>query len=228
VGSINKNKKMIVSFIINIIISILTLNIILMSIFRVRIIYGYEPSIIVDGVPIFSYFTTQSNIFVGIISFIFANREYLVLKKKKKDIPTNIYVLKFAATVAVSLTFFIVFSYLGFVVNGGHAALLKDNNFFFHLVIPVISIINFIVFEKTNKIKFKYIFFGVLPTFLYEIYYVSNLLITAIKDGVTPQNDWYFFVQSGIIRPIIAAPSMLLITFLLSLIIWNLNKSKKS
>ena len=218
------NKKMVISFIINIIISILTLNAIIMSVMGIKFMYGYEPSLELTRVPIFSYYTFQSNVFMGIISFIFANREYQIFRGRKKDIPLGYYILKMVATVSVCLTFFVVFAIFGFMAKGGHIPLLQNSNLFFHLIIPVISILNFILFEKSNIIKFKHIFYGLLPTILYEIYYTINILITMKNGKVSLENDWYSFTQNGILRTILVAPAMLFITLFISLIIWKLNK----
>ena len=220
------NKKMVISFIINILISIMTVNAIIMSIMGFKFMYGYEPYPELIGVPIFSYYTVQSNIFMGIISFIFANREYQILRGRKKAIPTIYYIFKMVATVAVSLTFFVVFAIIGFMTKGGHIPLLRNSYLFFHLIIPVVSILNFVIFEKTNNIKFKYIFYGLLPTFLYEIYYTIIILVNMKNGTVSVRNDWYSFAQNGIVRTILVAPMMLGITFCLSLIIWKLNKKK--
>ncbi len=223
---LNNKRRLKFSFAINLFISILTLNIILMTIFGIKIIYGYEPTFLVAGVPIYSYFTTQSNVLMGIVCFMFANREYLILKGKKKEISSNMYILKMVATSAVALTFFIVFAFLGFVVNGGHASLLENNNLFFHLVIPVISILNFVFFEKTDKIKFKHVFYGLIPTFLYEIYYSINVYIHSKNGVVNPVTDPYYFFQKGTLTPYIAPPAMLVITFVLTFIIWKINKKE--
>ncbi len=160
------NKKMKISLVINVIISILTINAIIMSIMGFKFMYGYEPYPELVGIPIFSYYTVQSNIFMGIVSFVFANREYQILRGKKKEIPLIYYIFKMVATVAVSLTFFVVFAIFGFTSRGGHISLLKNSYLFFHLIIPVMSILNYVIFEKTNIIKFKYTFYGLLPTFL--------------------------------------------------------------
>ncbi len=136
------------------------------------------------------------------------------------------YILKMVATSAVALTFFIVFAFLGFVVNGGHASLLENNNLFFHLVIPVISILNFVFFEKTDKIKFKHVFYGLIPTFLYEIYYSINVYIHSKNGVVNPVTDPYYFFQKGTLTPYIAPPAMLVITFVLTFIIWKINKKE--
>lgn len=204
----------------------MTVNAIIMAVMGFKFMYGYEPSTELIRVPIFSYYTVQSNIFMGIISFIFANREYQIFRGRKKDIPLAYYVLKMVATVSVSLTFFVVFAIFGFMTQGGHIPLLQNSNLFFHLILPVISILNFIVFEKTDIIKFKHVFYGLLPTILYEIYYVINILITMKNGRVSLENDWYYFAQNGLLRAILVAPAMLGITFCLSLIIWKLNKKK--
>ena len=131
------------------------------------------------------------------------------------------------ATVAVSLTFFVVFAIFGFMSRGGHFSLIRNSYLFFHLIIPVMSILNYVIFEKTNIIKFKHIFYGLLPTFLYEIYYTINLLSNMKNGEVSLRNDWYSFAQDGLLRTILVAPLMLGITFCLSFIIWKLNKKSK-
>ena len=85
-----KNKKMKVSFIINIILSILTVNAILMCITGFKFMHGSEPYPELIAVPIYSYYTVQSNVFMGIVSFVFANREYQILKGRKKRNTINI------------------------------------------------------------------------------------------------------------------------------------------
>ena len=218
------NRKMMISFIINILISILTVNTIIMCITGFEFMKGYEPYPELFEVPIYSYYTVQSSIFMGIISFIFANREYQILKGRKKEISLVYYIFKMVATVAVSLTFFVVFAIFGFMARGGHIGLLRNSYLFFHLVIPVVSILNYVIFERTSIIKFKHIFYGILPTFLYEIYYTINILMNMKNGGVTLRNDWYSFAQNGLLRTILVAPTMLGITFCLSLVIWRLNK----
>lgn len=221
------NKKMKISFCINILISILTINAIIMAIMGFKFMYGYEPYPELIGVPIYSYYTVQSNVFMGIVSFVFANREYQILRGRKKEIPLTYYIFKMVATVAVSLTFFVVFAIFGFMSRGGHTHLLRNSYLFFHLIIPVLSILNYVIFEKTNIVKFKYIFYGLLPTFLYEIYYTINLLMNMKNGAVSLRNDWYSFAQNGILNTILVVPMMLGITFCLSFVIWKLNKTRK-
>ena len=144
---------------------------------------------------IFSYFTVQSNTFMGIVAFVFAIKEYQVIKGYKKKIPLKYYILKMVATIAVSLTVLAVVACFSFVTKGGLISLLRNSNLFFHLIIPVTSIINYVFFEKIDTIKFKYTLYGLLPTVLYEIYYVIDIISKIDNGKVSATSDWYKFLQ---------------------------------
>ena len=95
---------------------------------------------------------------------------------------------------------------------------------FYHFIIPVTSIVNFIFFEKTDVIKFKNTFYGLIPTILYGIFYATNVLL-GLKDGkVSPTHDWYYFTQNGLLIAISIPFVMLGITYIVALIIWIYNK----
>ena len=137
------------------------------------------------------------------------------------------YILKLMGTTSVALTFFVVFAYLGIIAEGGYYSMIMNSNLFFHLIIPVLSIITFIFFEKNNKLKIKDSLYGIIPMLLYSIYYITNALIHMENGKVSPKYDWYWFVQNGFWTIIIVFPLMLLITYLISLLLWKLNKEKK-
>ena len=130
------------------------------------------------------------------------------------------------ATVSVGLTFFTVFGYLGPIAEGGIFSLLKNSNLFLHLIIPVLSMVNFSIFEKTNKLKFKYSFLGVIPTMVYSIFYLTNVLAHIENGKVSPIYDWYWFVQGGVWTAVIVVPVIFILTYLISLIICRCNKKK--
>ncbi len=173
------------------------------------------------------FFTVQSNIFAGIISLVFAFKQIQILKGKYDEIPVKYYVLKLMATTAVGLTFLVVFGYLGLIAKGGILSLLMNSNLFFHLIIPVTSILSFILFEKSSNMSFKYTFYGIIPSVLYGIYYIGNILVHMENGKVSPLYDWYWFVQNGVWSALIVAPMIFLISYLISLIIWKLNKKKR-
>ena len=221
-----KEKKLKISLIINIITVIMVIFALYISFAKFKFMPGYEPVSELAPTPIFNYFTVQSNVFMGIVSLIFIIKEYQVLKGIKKEIPLSYYILKMIATIAVFLTLSVVFLYLGFAVKGGLLGLLRNSNLFFHFIIPITSIVNYILFENTKTIKFKYTLYGLLPTFLYEIFYITNVLNNAENGIVSPVHDWYYFLQNGIWTAIIVAPMMLTVTYILTLIIWQLNRKR--
>ena len=221
-------KKIKISLIINIIIIILTIISMIIMFTGFKFMYGYETVLESTKIGMLRFFTVESNMLMGMVALIFAINEIKFLKEKIADIPTKIYILKLMATTAVGLTFFVVFAYLGPISTGGIPSMLMNSNLFFHLVIPILSIINFAFFEKTDKLKLRYVIYGLIPTFLYEIYYLGNVLIHIEEGAVSPTYDWYWFVQNGVWTAVIVAPMILAISYIISLILWRLNKIKNT
>ena len=102
--------------------------------------------------------------------------------------------------------------------------MLQNSNLFLHLIIPVLSIITFIFFEKTNKFKTKDALFGIIPTLLYEVYYLINIIVHMENGKVSTIYDWYWFLQNGVWTAIVVGPFMIIISYLISLILYKLNK----
>ena len=119
---------------------------------------------------VFRFFTVDSNLVMGIIALVFIVKEIQYLTGKIEYIPSIMYILKLIGTVAVSLTFVVTFGYLSQIAKGGALALIQNSNLFFHLLVPVFSIITFVFFEKTDKLKFRYSFLGVSSLIIYSMY----------------------------------------------------------
>ena len=221
-----KNNKFKISLILNSIIVLFTSLAFVIKINGIKFLDGYEPVVEKTKIEMFKLFTIDSNLFMGIVALIFVVLEYQVLKGKRKDISKNMYILKLMVTTAVGLTFFVVFAYLGPITKGGIMSMLRNSNFFLHLVIPVLSIITFIFFEKTDKIKLRHVFLGLVPTLVYAIFYLTNILIHMENHKVSPTYDWYWFVQNGVWTALIVAPIIILITYMISFILWKLNHKK--
>ena len=86
--------------------------------------------------------------------------------------------------------------------------------------------INFAIFERTNKLKFRYSLFGLIPTLVYGIFYATNVLIHMENGKVDSIYDWYWFVQGGVWQMAFVIPLMLVVTYIISLILWRINKKK--
>lgn len=213
-----------ISLIINVIITFFTIVASIIMFTGFKFMNGYDPVLEATKYSMFRFFTVDSNLLIGITSLIFAIQEIQLLKGKISEIPIKTYILKLMATTSVGLTFFVVFAYLGPISKGGILAMLMNSNLFFHLIIPVLSILNFAIFEKTNKLKFRYTLCGIIPTALYGIYYLANIFIHMENGKVSPIYDWYWFVQNGVWTAIIVVPMLFTITYIISLILWKINK----
>ena len=212
------------SLIVNIIVAILAMGACIIMYTGFKFMQGYEPLVETKSFSMLRFFTVDSNIFVAIVSLIFAIQEFKLLKGKINEIPTKTYILKLMATTGVGLTFLVVFIYLGPISVGGLPSMLRNSNLFFHLVIPVLSMLNFTILERTDKIKFKYAFCGIIPTALYGVYYLTNIFIHMENGNVSPLYDWYWFVQNGVWTAIIVVPILFSISYIICLVLWRLNK----
>lgn len=220
----NDLTKIKISLIINILITSLTLMSSIFMFTGFKFMNGPEPSLDSAKIGMLKYFTVQSNLFMGIVSALFSFKEIQLLKGKLGHISLKTYILKLMATTSVSLTFFVVFAYLGPISKYGIKSLLMNSNLFFHLIIPVLSMINFIVFEGKKEIQFQKTFYVIIPTILYEIYYLINVLLHMENGTVSTIYDWYWFVQNGVWTAVIVAPMMIIITYIIGCIIWKLNE----
>ena len=221
----HSNKKSIkISLIINILVVVMTIFASIIMFTGFKFMHAYETVLESTRIGMLRFFTVESNLLMGIVSLLFAIDEVRLLNNKINEIEAKMYNLKLMSCTAVGLTFFVVFAYLGPISKGGIPSMLMNSNLFFHLLIPVISILNFICFERTNKIKFRNTLSGIVPTFIYEIYYLINILIHMENGKVSPIYDWYWFVQNGVWTAIIVAPMMLVISYIISLVMWRLNK----
>jgi len=172
----------------------------------------------------FKFYTIDSNILVGIISFILVIWETKLLNKKVKVIPNSIYVLKFVATSAIILTFITTLFFL--VPQYGLYAMYNNSNLFFHLIVPVLAIVSYVFFEKHNN-KYKYAILGIIPMFLYSIYYAGMIIINLDNGGLTYKYDFYGFLQGNINNIYIVIPVIYLVTYLFALLLIRLNKRTK-
>ncbi len=221
------NKKLKISLAINILIVLMTIASSIIMFTGFKFMHAYPTILQSTKIGMLRFFTVQSNLFAGIVSLIFAIKEIQIIRGKRSEISKRMYILKLMSSTAVGLTFFVVFAYLGPITPYGVPALLMNANLFFHLIIPLVSIINFVCFERTDKLTFRNSFWGILPTALYGVYYLTNVFIHMENGTVSPVYDWYYFVQKGVWTAAIVVPIMLLITYIISLIIWRLNRPRR-
>ena len=219
-------KRIKIALILNIIILAFTVFASFSMFTGFRFMHGTELILEASKLQMFKFFTVDSNIFMGIVALICAYYEYKYLKKEIKKIPKSIYILKLMATTGVALTFVITFGYLSWIVKGGALVMIMNSNLFFHLLTPVLSVITFTIYEKTKELKLKDVIYGIIPMLIYAVYYLGNILIHMKGGKVSPEYDWYWFVQNGVWTMIIVVPIICLLTYGISFGLWKLNKEK--
>ena len=221
-----KNQKLIISLILNILIFIMVT---LGTVFMITGFKFMSDIKLLDssGISLFKYYTVDSNVLVGLASLILIIFECLFLNKKITKIPKFVYIIKYISTVAVVLTFLVTLFYLAPSFGKDFWLLYQNSNLFFHLLVPIVSFVSFAFFEKID-LNFKYTLCGVSTMILYGIYYASNIFINQVNGKVLPQYDWYGFAKSGTKSIFIVFPIMILITYLISVVIYIINKPKKT
>jgi len=179
------------------------------------------------NLSVFKYFTMDSNVFAGLISLLYIILVILENKGRIKEMPAILPLLKLAATTSVTLTMMVTVFFLAPQTETTYFAYFTNANLFMHLVTPLLCIISFIFFEKA-KISFPQTFWGLLPMFLYSLYYIPNILLHLENGKTSHSYDWYGFLDGGLSTITFVIPIILIINWLFSLALWALNKKINS
>ncbi|MBP5471646.1 MAG: hypothetical protein J6Y12_03125, partial [Lachnospiraceae bacterium] len=132
------------------------------------------------------FFTVLSNIFCGIVAAV---RIVFFIFSKKFPVIT-----KMMSASAVGLTFLIIAAFLQPLYPDLN--LYEGGNRYFHLIVPLLAMAEFIIFRAKEKIPFRYTFYSAVLSLAYGIFYLGNILINGV--GTWPEtNDWYGFLNWG-------------------------------
>ena len=176
--------RKVISRILNLVIAVLVLWAWLVMTFKTR----RHESLSTGGLQNLRYFTVLSNLFQGSVSLA-----YFLGKRTGR--------WKYAATVSVALTFFVVLLFLGPAY--GYDAMYTGANYWFHLVVPVLAMVDFLIFDREDTFTIRDSFFTMIPMLAYSIFYIGNLLVNGVR-----RNDWYGFAKGG---PLSAVAAFLII-----------------
>lgn len=136
----------------------------------VGVIIGVWASLLQEGFfnpKHFLYYTIQSNIEIGIICLV-----SLLFIFSKKEIPSILYSLKFIFTVAITLTG-LVFNFILYpasIFSTHPLNPLSTANFFTHIFVPILSLIDFFAFDYKLKITKKTFLLGLITPLIYFIF----------------------------------------------------------
>lgn len=136
-------------------------------------IYGMAKSF--SGMMFFTYFTNLSNIFIDVMLLIFLIYDFLLWQQKEIKIKQIMYIIKFMATISITLTLFVYMFILaptnkdGFIhayINNGAGSLCV------HFINPLLAIIDFLVFDSYYQSDKRHVLYAVIPPLVYVGYII--------------------------------------------------------
>ena len=133
------------------------------------IVFTAKSTDFMGGSVIFNYFTVRSNVFAILMALIFLCNEVVLLIFKKSFINQVLLYLKFTATIAVTLTFIVFFTMLAPLVGINY--FLSFNNFSLHAIVPILAIVDFILFDTDINLTYQKSLIGTAMP-LYYVFFV--------------------------------------------------------
>jgi len=150
------------------------------------------------GLRSLRYFTVLSNLFEGIVSAVLAvtllrggdRTEDRTGTSDREKRAGRLGLFNLIAASAVALTFLVVMVFLGPLF--GYPAMFRGANLWFHLIVPLAAIAEFILFNETEVPK-KACRWVVIFPLAYGTVYLINILVNG-----APGNDIYGFTLWGL------------------------------
>lgn len=147
-----------------------------------------EGALQATGFGNFKFYTVLTNVFCGIVSLIYL---ICLLTGKGKE---KMAALKLGAVCGVAITFAVVAFMFGPLY--GFPQFYKRGNLFFHLILPVTAMLEFVIVRR-KCIPFRYTVTAAVPTLIYGFCYMLNILINGIGGKWPDTNDFYGFLNWG-------------------------------
>ncbi|MBQ6730650.1 MAG: Pr6Pr family membrane protein [Bacilli bacterium] len=156
------------------------------------IIFTALSSDFMGGTSVFYFFTVQSNIFIIVMALLFLGHEIICLVRKEEKDNQIMLQIKFVATVAITVTFIVFFTMLAPLM--GIDYLLSFNNFSLHAIVPILAIIDFIIFDTSINLSYPKSLIATIAPISYVIFVYAigvPLKLQYAKDLYFP----YFFLN---------------------------------
>lgn len=125
----------------------------------------------------FTYFTNLSNIFLDIVLLLFIYFDIeLLISKGERDYRSNAaYIVKYMATISITLTCLIYISFLAPTNENGFIYAYLTNgagSLCVHMVGPVLGIIDYFLFDYRYISSKKHALFATIPPLVYVVFVV--------------------------------------------------------
>ena len=165
------------------------------------------------------FFTVLSNLFNAGICLAYA------IERIRNRVSERMQIWKLMGTAAVGLTFLTVMGFLGPVY--GYGGMFLGGNLWLHLLLPVLSILGYLLMDSDVPISFRKTLWAVAPMLVYAAGYLGNILIQGV--GQWPdRHDFYGFLLWGWGPGVGILLALTLVTWLLAMLLWRFGKSRKT
>ncbi|MBR4514851.1 MAG: hypothetical protein IKO61_08215 [Lachnospiraceae bacterium] len=202
----DRNKRDLITLILNILIAVCgTIGFVIMM-----VINSSATGLTADGLANFKFYTVLSNVLCTVVAYAWL--VWYIVKGRSSDggCSKAMGMAKLMTAAAVGVTFMTIAAFLGPIY--GHSLLYKGSNLWFHLIVPLIAMAEFLVFDTRVEFGVKHCLLSVIPTIAYGLFYLINLLVNGV--GEWPDtNDWYGFVNWGLPVGMCIFAGIILITF---------------
>jgi len=143
----------------------------------------------------FLYFTTQSNIWIGMTCLLFAVLMIIGLRSKKSLLKNWMFTVKFIFTVAITLTFLVMALLLTpeMIASGHGDYLFTPGNLFPHYVTPILAVIDFLLNDTGWQNRWTHsIFAAIMPVYYLIFAFICSFSGVVFSGG---ENVPYFFLN---------------------------------
>ena len=182
---------------------------------------GMPVGLIVENLQYLKYFTVLSNLLAGVTAVIYSMTLMLRLCRVIRRVPGWVSMMKYVSTTLVALTFMVALCYIG--PRTDFRSAYRGANFWFHLVVPLLAVADFVFLERADALKLSATFLPLIPTAVYAGAYLFNLILNGYGGRKHP-NDWYGFGDEGAIGVYIVLAGLLVGCWVLA---WLLRRAKK-
>lgn len=156
-----------------------------------------------NGLEFLTFFTNLSNIFIDAAMLIFIAQDLNMLKSGgRRPLANGWYVVKFMATISITLTFLVYMLLLAPTNEDGVIGSYLHNgggSFCVHFVTPVLAILDFMLYDYRMESSRKHVFFAVIPPLCY-VGLVCILAACGMRwygDMYAPYNFLNFGAETG-------------------------------
>ena len=208
------NKFFITSFILNLLVFLLVVS-------GTIVMFTVGSGVLGNkGLTVFKYFTFQSNIFVGAVAFVYAYYQLLIMRGKKTEIPHVLKVFNHVAVTAVGVTFLVVIAFLA--PGYGFDKMYNKANLFFHALVPITAMVNYLFYEKETGFAFKWTAFCLIPCILYGLVYL--IVVVSLNAYGNLDIDFYGFGKNGLAIGILNYFIVVSISYAIGIFLYFINR----